>query len=168
MSLIEQWSAWWTALAILAAAALAIFARGRKTWRKVNRVLDVILGTPERVDPLSGVVLETAVPDIGTRTARIEKVLSDVVVSSVDQAKAAATASAQAAEAAKVAAEAARSLAEAAHERSERTAEELAALRDRVDHWQRGDRRAADAASHVLHEIGLDADLPTPREEGRR
>lgn len=147
---------WWLA-AILAALSIAgiLIAVIRRAARKVkpsvermNRALDVVLGTPEESDPdRPGEVRRPAVPDIGVRMTRLEDAVSQG--SSEAFAKRAQDAAATAEEAAHAAAQSAH-----AAEEATRTAQNAKTIAQRAaDAAQKAEQHAADAAADAARAL---------------
>lgn len=148
MTTLPDWLAIVTVLGSLAAAVLATWKVALPAYRVVRRVtiragraLDVVLGTPEVLDPdRPGEVLKLAVPDIGVRVTSIQDKLDVAVLHHVERAEAAAEKSATAAEAASRDAAAA--------------LEGVSQLRAEVSQWQGVDKVKADFADAMVTEMG--------------
>lgn len=137
--------------------------RARLVWERLNRALDVVLGTPAIPDPdRPGELLRPAIPDLGVRMTRAEELLNESVLGAVEQARQSAASAADSAKAAAKSAAAAVQIAESVKDLPRQVEE----LRRTVEQWQTKDRTKAEMATSVLHEIGRTsgAELPRPEE----
>ncbi len=104
-------------LSVAALIALVVKAvpRVRAGVARMNRAVDVVLGSPAIPDPdRPGQNLRDEIPDIGVRMTRQEQLLQEVVLGSVEEARAAARSAAESAASAASSAAAAKASAEAA------------------------------------------------------
>lgn len=84
----------------------------RKSLKRFERAIDVVVGTPEIPDPdRPGQLLRPAIPDIGARVTAVEDVLHQTIVRHAERAEQAATRSERAAK--KAASDAERAVASA-------------------------------------------------------
>lgn len=175
------------ALSLLAGAVVTIAGavklvppvvrRVRSFVSRIGRAVDVVLGTPEVVDPDTGEVVIPARPDMGVRQARTEQLLEHAVVALVEESAANSRSAATSAAAAAQSAEAARQYMTQDHaivHELVRKVDDLTRgqedLSERVSQWQGIDRAKAEVATSVLHEIGMAAGQAAvphpPRPEG--
>lgn len=119
-------------------------SRVRRSWERLNRALDVVLGTPEIPDPdRPGEVLRPAIPDLGVRMTRAEELLNQSVLGAVEQARQSAQSAADSARAAAESAAAALRVAESVQDLPRQVTE----LQRTVESWQTRDRTRAEVAT---------------------
>lgn len=157
-----------TALVVVVGAVKLVppaVSGARRVMGKMNRLFDVVLGTPEMPDPdrPEGPPLRPAVADMGIRMARTEELLEQALAGQVQSALLAATAASKDATTAIEVAQAATKAAEqtSADVQTVRTevrdlSRQVTDMAQQMTVWQTGDRVKADMAVAVLHEVVRD------------